>query len=176
MTSKVIKEKLKAWQKEINDIKEKIDKLNDEKTKVNADIQAALKEKNTDKVISAQQAVTRLDEQIEALKLIEEGIKKTHPVDHETFLKEYGVFLEQKRDSLDKQHEAILVKLSELEDFYVSYENTYRMYITLLREWQELAGEIGLHLPLALNNNIQTHRGLRNNLYRLIRISKGGTI
>lgn len=173
MTSKVIKEKLNAWQKEINDIKEKIDKLNDEKTKVNADIQAALKGKNPDEVISTQQAVTRLNEQIEALKLIEENIKNTHPVDHETFRKEYEVFREQQREILSKEYEKITNKLNELEYAYVNYDSAYRIYSMFFKEWQKLAGEIGLPLQSMFKSNTQKHNIFKNDLSRIIRLIKG---
>ena len=176
MTSKVLNEKLNKWQDELNDIREKINKLNDEKTKANTDIQAALKEKNVDKVTSTKQAIERLDEEIEALKLIETEVKRTHPVDPETFRKEYGIFKEQQRDILSKDYDAILKKFSELEELYQRYDGNYYCYIGMLREWQKLAEEIGLPSLLALNNNIQKHRGFRNDLSRLIRVSKGGVI
>lgn len=176
MLNNTLKEKLNKWNEELNEIRERTEQLRDKKIKSNAKIQAALKERNIDEVISAQQDVSRIDEEIEALKLIEAEIKKTHPVDHETFRKEYQIFKEQQRDILNKQYEAILKKLSELEDSYASYESTYQWHVAMLRDWQKLAEEIGLPLPSALSGNIQMHRGLRNDLNRLIRVSKGGTI
>lgn len=176
MLSKELNEKLNIWTNKLNDIKEKINNLNEDKIKANANIQAALKEKNTDEIISNKQAIARIEEELEALMLIEKEIKKNHPVDPETFWKEYTVFKTQQRNILNKEYETILKKLSELEDSYLAYEGTYNYQVCRHEAWKRLAKEIGINLPLGLRNDIPAHRGLRNDLNRIIRISKGGTI
>lgn len=154
MLSASIREKLAAWNTERDEIQNRIAALNGEKREAQATVQAALKEKDVDAIITARQVAAQLDQEIEALKMIAVEVAKVPPVDHNTFTQEYAEFFAHHIQTLDKAHTVLAARLSELEALYSTYEAAHGRYVAELKSWQDLAAKIGVDRPTELRNQI----------------------
>ena len=171
MLSAAIQEKLTAWAAERDEIQNRIAGLNGEKREAAAAVQAAVEQKIVDEIIAARQNEARLDEQIQALKLVQAEIAKGHPVDHDVFQTEYAGFFVEQKEILDEKFGALIIGMSKLESLYTAYGTAYQQYKTLLSQWQSLAVQIGLDKPVELGDKTLNpeHSNLKRALTQGIR-------
>ena len=169
MLSKAIQEMLDEWASTLDEIRKKIDDLNGQKREAAADVQTAIKGKKADEVISARQIESKLDEEIQALRLIEAEIAGSYPVDHGTFLVEYQAFQKQYESILDQKYTGVVVALTELEGSYTAYDHVYAQYTAKLKPWQELATKIGLNQPSVFADRTMQHRKFKRDIGELTR-------
>lgn len=155
MLTAAIKEKMVGWNKELDEIRERINSLNGAKREGQTAVQAALKGRNAEELVSARADLARVNEEIEALKLIEVEIAKSHPVGHETFRQEYAEFFAQQMQILNKAYRDIADQLSKLDtDLYYNYDQAYQQYVAQLKPWQNLAEKIGVDRPAEFRSQI----------------------
>lgn len=133
MLTAAIKEKMVGWNKELDEIRERINSLNGAKREGQTAVQAALKGRNAEELVSARADLARVNEEIEALKLIEVEIAKSHPVGHDLFWAEYAEFFAQQQGGLDETYSKITAGLAELETAYHNYDGVYQRYLAQLR-------------------------------------------
>lgn len=170
MLTTLIQEKLAGWARERDEIQNRIAALKGEKREAVVAVKAALKEKNTDGIIAARQVEVQLDQEIEALNMIAAENSKAPPVDHETFMREYGEFYAQQMQILGKAYRDIADRLTKLEsDSYYNYDHAYQQYVMQMKSWQDLAVKIGIAQPGELRSQVlnPAHNDIKKAISRL---------